>query len=102
MDDELETRLKAEAFRQGFTLSGIAPATEADGFARYQKWLDNGYAGEMDYLHRQRVSRRHPSAILAGVKSVLMLGMEYGAIAGAGGKGQGANEQENLTSSRAP
>ena len=30
----LTTRLKAEALRYGFSLSGIAPATEADGFMR--------------------------------------------------------------------
>ncbi|MBA4187392.1 MAG: tRNA epoxyqueuosine(34) reductase QueG [Planctomycetaceae bacterium] len=75
----LEDRLKAEATRLGFSLSGIAPATEADGFARFQAWLDQGYAGEMDYLHRHSEQRRHPSSILQSVRSVLMLGMEYGA-----------------------
>ena len=100
MDKNLETRLKAEARQHGFTLSGIAPATEADGFARYQQWLENGYAGEMDYLHRQLPSRRHPSALLAGVRSVLMLGMEYSP--GARGEGRGAREEENLSPSLAP
>jgi epoxyqueuosine reductase len=74
----LEARLKAEAHRQGFSLSGIVPATEADGFSRFEHWLEQGYAGEMEYLHQQKASRRHPSAVLEGVKSVLMLGMEYG------------------------
>ncbi len=74
----LTTRLKAEALQHGFSLSGIAPATEADGFARYQQWLEKGYAGEMDYLHRLGPPRRHPASILEGVRSVLMLGMEYG------------------------
>lgn len=85
----ITTRLKAEALRQGFSLSGIAPATEADGFTRYQQWLDKGYAGEMNYLHRQAPPRQHPSSILEGVRSVVMLGMEY---QGARGKGQGASE----------
>ena len=99
MGDDLESRLKAEALRLGFSLSGIAPAVEADGFARYQQWLDKGYAGKMDYLHRNAPSRRHPAAILEGVRSVLMLGMEY---EGARGQRPGASEQENLTSSLAP
>jgi epoxyqueuosine reductase len=77
MTHRLEERLKAEALRHGFTLSGISPATEADGFARYQHWLDKGYAGKMNYLHRNGPRRKHPSSILAGVRSVLMLGMEY-------------------------
>src|SRR5580658_10043615 len=76
-EPQLEERLKAEALRHGFSLAGISPATEADGFARYQHWLDKGYAGKMDYLHRNGPRRKHPSSILEGVRSVLMLGMEY-------------------------
>jgi epoxyqueuosine reductase len=78
-DFSRETRLKGEALRQGFSLSGIAPATAADGFAHFQKWLDHGYAGEMGYLSRNAAARQHPASILEGVRSVLMLGMEYGA-----------------------
>jgi epoxyqueuosine reductase len=78
VDPLLKPRLKAEATRLGFALSGIAPATEADGFARYCAWLRRGYAGEMSYLHKKGEARRHPESILESVRSVLMLGMEYG------------------------
>ncbi len=78
----LEARLKAEAARLGFSLSGIAPATETDGFARFESWLDAGYAGEMQYLHNHREHRRHPRSVVANVRSVLMLGLEYGGEAG--------------------
>jgi epoxyqueuosine reductase len=74
----LESRLKSEAVARGFALAGIAPATEADGFPKFAEWLDRGFAGEMDYLHEQRDERRHPNSILDNVRSVLMLGMEYG------------------------
>ena len=77
MPDPLETRLKREAAALGFALSGIAPATDADGFDRYERWLDAGFAGEMSYLHDHREDRRHPSSILKRVRSVLMLGLEY-------------------------
>ncbi|HSQ56650.1 MAG TPA: tRNA epoxyqueuosine(34) reductase QueG [Gemmata sp.] len=73
----VEERLTALARELGFSLVGIAPATEADGFIHFQEWLENGYAGEMGYLHRQREARRHPSSILHDVRSVVMLGMEY-------------------------
>ena len=89
MSESLESRLKAEAHRLGFSLAGIAPATEADGFARYEAWLDAGFAGEMDYLHRYRAERRHPRSVVEGVRSVLMLGMEYGRRDKGQGKGQG-------------
>lgn len=74
----LEQRLKAEAERLGFTLSGVAPATEADNFPRFRDWLARGYAGEMTYLHKHSQERRHPRSILESVRSVVMLGMEYG------------------------
>jgi epoxyqueuosine reductase len=77
MDPRLEHRLKTRAQEQGFALVGIAPATEADGFARFAAWLDAGHAGDMHYLHRLREARRHPRAVLESVRSVLMVGMEY-------------------------
>jgi epoxyqueuosine reductase len=74
----LSTRLKEKAGELGFVLSGIAPATDADGFARFRDWLGRGFAGEMAYLHTQGEQRRHPDSILETVRSVLMVGMEYG------------------------
>jgi epoxyqueuosine reductase len=74
----LEPRLKARAADLGFALSGVAPATDADGFPRFREWLARGYGGEMTYLHTQGEARRHPRSILETVRSVVMLGMEYG------------------------
>jgi epoxyqueuosine reductase len=74
----LAGRLKAEAARLGFALSGLAPATDADGFPRFRQWLDRGYAGEMTYLHRLADEHRHPASVLDDVRSVLMVGLEYG------------------------
>src|SRR5437899_2419205 len=71
-------RLKEKARELGFALSGVAPATDADGFARFRDWLARGYAGEMSYLHTQGEQRRNPDSILETVRSVLMVGMEYG------------------------
>src|SRR5581483_1320861 len=78
MADPITHRLKAEARRRGFPLAGVAPATDADAFGRFADWLDRGYAGEMDYLHRLRDERRHPRSVLESVRSVLMVGLEYG------------------------
>jgi epoxyqueuosine reductase len=73
----LAERIKAEAHALGFELAGVARATEADGFARLERWLEHGYAGEMAYLHRRREARRHPASILPDVRSVVMVGMNY-------------------------
>jgi epoxyqueuosine reductase len=73
----LEQRLKEQARALGFELAGIAPATDADSFGHFEKWLDLGHAGEMDYMTRLRPARRHPDSILADVRSVVMVGMNY-------------------------
>ncbi|HEY3787983.1 MAG TPA: QueG-associated DUF1730 domain-containing protein, partial [Urbifossiella sp.] len=78
MDESLESRLKAQARERGFALAGIAPAAEADGFAQFSSWLDRGFDGEMAYLRKNREARRHPQSILPSVRSVLMVGLEYG------------------------
>jgi epoxyqueuosine reductase len=73
----LEEQIKEQARRLGFELAGIAAATPADGFDSFRTWLRAGYAGEMAYLHRHAEARRHPRAVLAAVRSVVMLGMSY-------------------------
>lgn len=77
MTAPLEDRLKSQARELGFALVGIAPATDADGFARYEAWLDAGHAGAMNYLHTYREHRRHPRSVVESVRSVVMLGLEY-------------------------
>ncbi len=74
---ELAAALRSRAIGHGFTLFGIAPATEADGFDRFSDWLDAGHAGEMDYLREKREQRRHPASILPSVRTVVMLGFKY-------------------------
>jgi epoxyqueuosine reductase len=78
----IEDRIKAEASRLGFSLCGIAPATDADGFDRFAAWLDAGFAGQMGYLHEYRDERRHPRSVVESVRSVVMLGLEYGGSSG--------------------
>ncbi len=78
----LEARLKQRARELGFELVGIAPATPADGFERLRAWLDQGYAGEMTYMHRHAAARRDPTSVLAEVRSVVMVGMNYLASGG--------------------
>jgi epoxyqueuosine reductase len=73
----LEERLIEHAHRLGFALAGIAPAGPADGFERLRAWLDQGYAGEMGYMHAHAEARRHPRSILPSVRSVVMVGMSY-------------------------
>jgi len=76
--EPLRTALRTQALALGFTDFGVAPATEADSFALYEAWLTAGYAGSMHYLEARREARRHPDTILPGVRSVVMLALDYG------------------------
>jgi epoxyqueuosine reductase len=73
----LATRLKARAAELGFAFSGIAPATDADGFAHFEQWLERGFAGEMSYLSKLRAEHQHPRSIHETARSVMMLALEY-------------------------
>ncbi len=73
----LEQHLLDHAHQIGFALAGIAPATPADGFDRLCDWLEQGFAGEMGYMHKHAEAHRDPRSILPTVRSVVMVGMNY-------------------------
>ncbi len=77
-DHELTERLKAEAIRLGFDQVGIAPAVAPSGYPDFLRWLDAGRAAGMGYLERQEPCRAHPSSLLEGVRSVVMVSVVYG------------------------
>lgn len=74
---DLTIAVKTEAARLGFTLAGVSPAVEPTGFSRLQDWLTAGYAGEMHYLAGRLEAYRHPSSVLDGVRSIMMLSTSY-------------------------
>ncbi len=74
---ELTLRVKSEAQRLGFVMAGVCPAVEAAGATRLSEWLERGYSGEMDYLGRREAAYQHPSHVLDGVRSIVMLAMHY-------------------------
>ncbi|MCA9055496.1 MAG: tRNA epoxyqueuosine(34) reductase QueG [Planctomycetaceae bacterium] len=76
-DAELKQRLKERARDLGFDLCGIAPAVTPTTLARFEDWLGRGFAGEMHYLERRRDAYAHPEHVLAGVRSVIVLAMNY-------------------------
>ncbi|MBI3863419.1 MAG: DUF1730 domain-containing protein, partial [Planctomycetia bacterium] len=76
----LSRLIKTAAAQLGFELAGIAPAVTPEGIHHLFDWLERGYAGEMDYLPRREAAYEHPASILEGVRSVVMLGLNYNAI----------------------
>jgi epoxyqueuosine reductase len=63
----------------GFDSLGIAPAAEDPlRLARLENWLAEGHAGEMDWMARDPGKRAQPKALWPAVRSVIMLGTNYG------------------------
>ena len=54
----LEARVKAQAFGLGFDLVGICTLGPVETARAFDEWLEEGYAGTMDYLPRGREKRR--------------------------------------------
>lgn len=73
----LTQKLQQAGDRLGFELVGIAPAAAPAGLSRFQDWLAQGYAGEMGYLSRRSDAYGHPEAVLEGVRSLVMVGLNY-------------------------
>ena len=77
----LTDRLKTRARELGFDLIGLTapdPLPHADFFA---EWIAAGYHGEMRYLATERALERRgdPRLILPECKSVIVVGVNYGA-----------------------
>lgn len=71
------TRIKEKAHELGFELVGIAPALPPPDYDYFRWWLDQGYAGTMEYLKRGSERRGDPALILPGVQSVICCGINY-------------------------
>jgi epoxyqueuosine reductase len=73
----LTVRLKEAARELGFSLAGACSAASPPGMDRFREWLARGYAGEMRYLEEREAAYADPNLVLPGVRSVLMLAMDY-------------------------
>ncbi len=73
----LTTRLKQRAQQLGFALTGACRAVTPQGIVPLAGWIEAGYAGTMAYLADRQSAYSHPRHVLAGARSLLMLGMPY-------------------------
>ena len=75
----LVAELRTRAARLGFDAFGI---TAADGHAelapRLKAALDQGWHGDMDWMQETAVRRAAPDRLWPNVRSIIMLGMNYG------------------------
>ncbi|MCE2415036.1 tRNA epoxyqueuosine(34) reductase QueG [Candidatus Poribacteria bacterium] len=74
---KIKRQIQARANELGFELIGITPAAQSETIARYQQWIESGYAGEMSYLEKHLPLKTDVRRLLTEAKSVISLAMNY-------------------------
>lgn len=75
----LKRALNARALALGFDVMRITtPDAIPDAPARLAQWLDDGHHGEMGWMAERVSERADPRALWPSVRSVIMLGLNYG------------------------
>jgi len=76
---DLKAALTREARALGFDCIGVTdPDAIADAAKHFREFLDIGAHGDMDWLAANPERRMDPRALWSGVRSVIMLGVNYG------------------------
>lgn len=76
---DLKAALASEARALGFDCIGVTdPDVLADASKHFREFLDAGAHGDMDWLAAQPERRADPRVMWPGVRSVIMLGVNYG------------------------
>ena len=75
----LSQEIKSKATELGFDLVAVTDAAPIDTHQAeiFTQWLESGFAGQMDYMHRNVQKRLAPAKLLANAKSVIVVGLNY-------------------------
>jgi epoxyqueuosine reductase len=75
----LEQEIKDKALELGFDAAGITDASPIgqEQIEHFEAWLRAGYAGRMDYMHRNLEKRVNPAQLLDGAKAVIVVALGY-------------------------
>jgi epoxyqueuosine reductase len=76
---DLKTKLVGEARALGFDCAGVTgPDAIAKAARHFHAFLDDGAHGDMDWLAARPERRTDPRVLWSGVRSVILLGVNYG------------------------
>jgi len=76
---DLSKAIKQKSRQIGFDLVGITTAEpiDAEQIKLLFDWLSSGYAGQMQFMHRNFEKRTEPAKLLKGARSVICVGLSY-------------------------
>lgn len=78
MSESLESAIRRRAGELGFDPVGITTLGPARTYDAFRAWLERGFAGEMGYLPRGAEKRRDTRLPFEGVKSAVVVALDYG------------------------
>lgn len=74
---QLSIKIKLWGKQLGFQQIGITDTQLSSAEQHLHHWLDQGYQGEMDYMHKHGLKRSRPDLLIAGTRSVISVRMDY-------------------------
>lgn len=77
MEGDILNELKNEADALGFHNLGVVSVPLDLRRAYYQKWIESGQHGTMDWMERNNDRRMHPEKLLPEAKTILVFAMNY-------------------------
>jgi epoxyqueuosine reductase len=71
--------IKRKTLELGFDLVGVTDAAPINDkqVELLTRWLEAGYAGQMDYMHRNLEKRINPGKLLKDAQSIICVGLNY-------------------------
>jgi epoxyqueuosine reductase len=86
---DIKSAFQREARALGFEICRMTSAAPPPHAAEFRAWLGDGWHGDMAWLEKNAHRRTNPEAVLPGVRTIIVLAMNYWQPAPAGGEGAG-------------
>src|SRR6059036_3732826 len=74
----LKERIRSAGTELGFTRIGFVAAKERPEASLLRRWLDRGYAGGMDWMHRRQRERGDPTVLAPWARTLIVATLPYG------------------------
>ena len=74
---QLADQVKQWALELGFQQAGITDTDLSHEEEKYQQWIDQGYAGEMEYMWSHGTKRLRPAELVPGTLRIISVRMDY-------------------------